>query len=148
MNKINKILFLILAILLLISIFRFSEDTKDFSTYNNDWNGGMQVRALVSENHKVIALPARQYITSFDPARSALVVLGPRENFSEKDMETVREFVRAGGLLILADDFGQGNQLLNIFTSSVSFSNRLLQDDMSFWKNSTFPVVSTSIGNV
>lgn len=149
MKKINKkILLMIVSILMLISLFRFSESTEDFSTYNPDWNGGVHIRKLLSENHQVIAMPVRSDLASFEPNRTVLVILGPRGNFSEKDIYTIRKFVEAGGLLVLADDFGSGNELLNRLTTSVSFSNMLLQDDVSFWKNSTFPVAATSIGDV
>lgn len=146
MNK--KILLLTVFILLFISILRFSENAADFSTFNSDWNGGVQIRKFVSENHNAISIPARYDLPSFEPGKTALVVLGPKGNFSEKDIELIKKFVADGGLLILADDFGSGNELLNRFTTSVSFSNMLLVDDVSFWKNSTFPVVSTGIENV
>ncbi len=133
---------------MLIGLFRFSESTADFSTYNPDWNGGMQIKNLESENHQVVTITDRGDIESFEPNRTAFVILGPRGNFSEKDINTVKKFVETGGLLILADDFGSGNELLNKLTTSVSFSNMLLQDDVNFWENSTFPIVATSIGNV
>lgn len=149
MNKANKkILILILSILFLIAIFRFSEDNVDFSTFNPDWNGGMQIKDIVSENHTVISLPDREDISLLEPDKSAFVLLGPHDNFSEKDIESIKKFTDAGGLLILADDFGTGNQLLNRLSGSVSFSNQLLQDDVNFWKNSTFPIVTTDIENV
>lgn len=148
MNNINKkMLILVISILLLIAIFRFSENNADFSTYNPNWNGGMQIRNLISENHTVISLPNREDISLFQPDKSAFVILGPRENFSEKDIESVKKFVNAGGLFIIADDFGTGNQLLDKLSASVSFSSLLLHDDINFWKNSTFPVVITDIEN-
>ncbi|VVB88647.1 Uncharacterised protein [uncultured archaeon] len=149
MNKINRIiLILVVFLILLIAIFRFSENNADFSTYNPDWNGGMQIRSLVSGNHTVMSLPGREGISSLEPDKSVFIILGPGDNISEKDKESVKKFVDAGGLLILADDFGTGNQLLNRFTTSVSFSNLLLMDDVSFWKNSTFSVATANIENV
>jgi len=149
MNKINKkILILVISILLLIAFLRFSENSEDFSTYNADWNGAAQIKELSSVNHTVISLPAHQVLPLSKPDNSALVVLGPRSSFSENDVEGIKKFVRSGGLLIFADDFGSGNDLLNRFTPSVSFSHFLLQDDVSFWKNTTFAVVRTDIQNV
>lgn len=149
MTKINrKILILIISILLIIAFFRFSENGEDFSIYNPDWNGATQIKDLISENHTVISLPARQDLSLLKSNRSALVVLGPRSNFSENEIEIIQKFVRSGGLLVLADDFGTGNQLLNRFTTSVSFSGLLLQDDVSFWKNSTLAAVTANIENV
>jgi hypothetical protein len=149
MKKINKkLLLLIASILILIGIFRFSESTADFSTYNPDWNGGVQTREFLSENHQVIVMPVRSDLASFGPNETAFIILGPSGNFSENDIYTIRKFVESGGLLVLGDDFGSGNELLNNLTTSVSFSNMLLQDDVNFWKNSTFPVAATSIVNV
>jgi hypothetical protein len=149
MKKINKkLLLLIVAILMLISLFRFSEGIGDFSTYNPYWNGGEQIRKLMSENHQVIAVPVRSDLASFEPNKTAFVILGPKENFSEKDIGIIKNFVESGGLLVLADDYGSGNELLNKMTTSVSFSNMLLRDDISSWKNGIFPSASTSIANV
>lgn len=144
----NNILFLIVSVLILIGIFRFSENTNDFGSYNPDWNGGMQIRKLVSENHQVIVMQVRGDLASYVSNKTAFVILGPRGNFSENDTDIIKKFTETGGLLILADDFGSGNELLNRFTTSVSFSNMLLKDDISFWKNFTFPIASTDIRNV
>ncbi|MCX9025947.1 MAG: DUF4350 domain-containing protein [Candidatus Methanoperedens sp.] len=144
----NKLLLLIVSVLILIGILRFSENTNDFGSYNPDWNGGMQIRKLMSENHQVIVMQGRGDLSSYRSNKTTFVILGPRGNFSENDTAIIRKFVETGGLLILADDFGSGNELLNRFTTSVSFSNMLLKDDISFWKNFTFPVASTGIRNV
>lgn len=144
----NKKVLLIVSILVLIGIFRFSENTADFSTYNPGWNGGTLIKKFASENHQTIAVPDRLDVVSFEPDKTALVVLGHRDNFSERDTEIIKKFVREGGLLILGDDFGSGNELLSRFTASVYFSKMLLMDDMVFWKNSTFPVATTHIENV
>ncbi|KCZ72805.1 hypothetical protein ANME2D_01240 [Candidatus Methanoperedens nitroreducens] len=146
MNK--KVLLLVASILIVIGLFRFSENTSDFSTFNPDWNGGMRIRDLVSERHQAVAIPSRHYIGSFEPDRTALVVLGPGVNFSEKDIDIIKKFVGDGGLLILADDFRSGNELLTSFSTSISFSSMLLLDDVNFWRNSSFPVVTTGIEGV
>lgn len=149
MIKINtKILLLIVSVLILIGIFRFSQNTNDFGSYNPDWNGGKEIRKLLSENHQVIAMPVRGDLASCVSNKTAFVILGPKGNFSENDTDIIKKFTETGGLLVLADDFGSGNELLNRFTTSVSFSNMLLTDDISFWKNVTFPVASTGIRNV
>lgn len=149
MKKINnKILLLIVSILLLTGTLRFSESTVDFSTYNPDWNGGTEIRKLASGNHQVIAISDRSVLASLEPNKTALVILGPRGNFSTQDIDIIKKFVETGGLLILADDFGSGNELLNKLTTSVSFSKMLLHDDLNFWKKSAFPVATTSILNV
>ena len=146
----NKILLLIVSILLLTGTLRFSEteSTADFSTYNPDWNGGKEIRNLTSGNHQVMAISDRSVLASFEPNKTTLFILGPRSNFSTEDIDIIKKFVETGGLLILADDFGSGNELLNKLTTSVSFSKMLLQDDLNFWKKPAFPVATTSIVNV
>ncbi|MCX9083376.1 MAG: DUF4350 domain-containing protein [Candidatus Methanoperedens sp.] len=149
MKKINKkILISVAVIILIIGLLRFSTSSMNFSTYNQDWNGGEEIKKLISKNHQVTVAPIRSDIAAFEPNKTVYIILGPKGNFSEQDIEIIKKFLGSGGLLILADDFGSGNQLLNRLTDIVSFSNMLLQDDVSFWKNTTFPIASTSIVNI
>jgi hypothetical protein len=127
---------------------RFSQNRDDFSTYNPEWNGSKQIKNDLSENHTVISLPITDDISAYDPDTTAYVILRPESNFSKKDGDIIKKFIENGGLLILADDFGSGNNLLNNLTIRIAFSNMLMLDDVNYWENITFPVVATNITNV
>lgn len=145
-----KKLLIIICIVLFIGVFRFSQNRDDFSTYNPEWNGGELIKSDLSKNHSIISMPLNDDLSSYDPHKTAFIILRPENNFSKKEIDIIKKFVENGGLLIIADDFGAGNKLLSNFTTQIAFSNMLLLDDVNYWKNITFPVVTTSMnaGNI
>lgn len=145
--KTLKIL-IIVSIVIFIGILRFSQGIDDFSTYNAEWNGGKDIRNELSKNHTVSSMPGIDGLTVYDPDKTAFIILGPDEIFSKQDRKIVKEFIENGGLLILADDFGTGNYLLDNLTTGIAFSNMLILDDVNYRENITFPVTTTNIANV
>lgn len=144
----HKKIIIILCIVLLLAILRFSQNTDDFSTYNTEWNGGKLIKNELSQNHTFVSMPATNDLSKYDPEGTAFIILRPEGDISRKDIEIIRKFITDGGLLIVADDFGSGNDILNNVTTQIAFSNMLLLDDVNFWKNITFPVVSAPAINV
>lgn len=124
----------------------------DFSVYNPGWNGASQLgqelygtgafRPLLSatsssEGMQVTPIPLVD--TPLDPATTALVVLGPRADYTPDERAHVARFVQDGGLLVLADDFGTGNQLLE----AVGAGSRVVPEralDFAFNKRPEFTV--------
>ncbi|MBU4220853.1 MAG: DUF4350 domain-containing protein [Euryarchaeota archaeon] len=143
-----KKILVIICIVLFIAVLRFSQNTDDFSTYNPEWNGGKQIKNELSENHTVISMPLTDDLSAYDPGKTAFIILRPENNFSKKEMEIIKKFVENGGLLIVADDFGSGNDLLNDLTPNIAFSNLLMLDDVNYWENITFPVITSDLKNV
>ena len=143
-----KKLLIIISIVLFIGVFRFSQNRDDFSTYNPEWNGGELIKSDLSKNHTIISLPLTGDLSSYDPYKTAFIILRPENNFSKNEIDIIKKFVENGGLLIIADDFGAGNKFLSNFTTQIAFSNMLLLDDVNYWKNITFPVVTTSMKNI
>jgi hypothetical protein len=133
---------------LFIGVLRFSQNTDDFSTFNPDWNGGKQIKNELSEKHVVIEMPDTDDVPEYDPNLTAYIILRSEGEFSKKDFDIIKRFLENGGLLITADDFGSGNDLLNNLTTNIAFSNLLMLDDVNYRENITFPVVTTYITNV
>lgn len=143
-----KKILIIFCIVLFIAVLRFSQNTDDFSTFNPEWNGGKQIKNELSENHTVISMPLTDDLSAYDPDKTAFIILRPENNFSKKEMEIIKKFIDNGGLLIVADDFGSGNDLLNNLTTHIVFSNLLMLDDVNYWENITFPVITFDLTNV
>jgi hypothetical protein len=143
-----KKILVIICIVLIIEVLRFSQNTDDFSTYNPEWNGGEQIKNELSEKHTVISMPVFDDLSAYDPGTTAFIILRPENNFSKKDRNIIKKFIENGGLLILADDFGSGNDLLNDLTPNIAFSNLLMLDDVNYWENITFPVITSDLKNV
>jgi hypothetical protein len=71
---------------------------------------------------------------------STIVIIGPRTLFSSQEITYLKRFIQQGGMVLLADDFGTGNQLLQGINSSIRFSHELLSD-FSFEKTPRFVTV-------
>jgi hypothetical protein len=69
--------------------------------------------------------------------KSVLVLIGPKEPFSAHELQYLKRFLVEGGLVLLADDFGYGNQILSEINVTTRFSEKLLLD-LSFEKNASF----------
>ncbi len=126
--------------------------TEDFSIFNSGWNGTSGLAVSVYETGKFV--PSFRVETSgtdvtiaelgfeeldLDPDADAIAIIGPSETFSAYDGDLMGAFVRAGGALLIADDFGSGNSLLEKMGATSRFSGDLVMD-LSFEKKPEFPV--------
>ncbi len=126
--------------------------TVDFSIFNSGWNGtsglavstyklgkfapSFQVKSTGTEL-QVVQIDLNQL--TLDPVSSALVEIGPSLPFTAADGRIVGDFLRGGGMLLLADDFGTGNSLLEKMGATSRISGRLVMD-LAFDKKPQFPV--------
>lgn len=126
--------------------------TEDFSIFNTGWNGtsGLAISTYatgdfvpsfrVEASGTDVAIAELGFADlGLDPATDAVAVIGPSEPFTAADGEIVGGFVRGGGILLLADDFGTGNSLLAAMGAQSRFSGKLVLD-LSFDKRPEFPV--------
>jgi len=126
--------------------------TVDFSIFNTGWNGTSELAVSTYEAGKF----APTFVTkatgtemqvvelgfdeiALDPTASTLVVIGPTLGFTADEGRIVGDFVRQGGVLFLADDFGSGNELLEGVGSTLRISNILVMD-LAFDKKPEFSV--------
>jgi len=123
----------------------------DYSAFNTEWNGTSKFYGAYAREH----LGERPVVASDDiymnavltsltkldvmPSRSMLLMLGPSKGYTAEELDYLDMFVRSGGVIILADDFGTGNDVLEQLGVSERFSGELLID-LSFEKAGTFPV--------
>lgn len=62
-----------------------------------------------------------------NPGQYLFVVVGVEEEYTDAEVDAILRFVREGGHLMLADDFGFGNKIGT--EVGVTFSKRVLRDD-------------------
>jgi len=144
----------IAVVLLIISMAAPVVSTSaDFSIFNSGWNGTSKLAILTYKAGKFVPdfqikstgtditiTQLRLDEITLDPATSALIVIGPGKTFTSSEGQIVGDFVRNGGELLLADDFGTGNRLLIGMGAVSRFSNQLVMD-LSFEKQPEFSVV-------
>ncbi len=142
----------VLFLLLLSMAFPLVTNSADFSIYNSGWNGcsrlavrtydtGRFTPNLELESGEDMEIVQRD-ITSYDlePARSTFVILGPKRNFDSQEIDYLHNFLIEGGNVLLADDVGTGNSLLESLDGT---SSRFVKDpvlDLSFEKKPHFVV--------
>lgn len=80
----------------------------DFEPRNESWNGLSRVIAIAAENEVRLEVASRLDVGTLRP-EDALIVVAPRQDLPSGPLT---DFMRAGGRIALADDFGRGDSLL------------------------------------
>jgi len=127
----------LIAVLLIAGRFYLSD--QSFSPANPSWNG---ITGLTMGNG------AKPLYSFADLGQAVgddtLVVIGPTANFTAAEARQVSDFIIQGGRLIVMDDHGTANCLLDNISSSIVLGHVPLCQDIDFYKNASLPV----IGNI
>jgi len=75
-----------------------------------------------------------------DVSNSTVLFLGPSKPFGVSDVDVVGSYLGSGGTVVLADDFGSGNMLLEGLGLGARFSGLLMQDPLFKDRASLLPV--------
>ncbi|MGA1822072.1 MAG: DUF4350 domain-containing protein [Thermoplasmatota archaeon] len=143
------------AALLLMTVFvPVISSQADFSIYNQDWNGCSGIARDIystgsflptidisesSEDH--IAHSRIDELEGIDPERSTIMIIGPELSFNEGEKSYVDGFLKEGGTVFLADDFGTGNDLLSGLDTRSRISGDIMLD-LSFNVRGNFSVLA------
>jgi len=143
------IAFVMLFIPVLIPI---SAGHADFRVFNTGWNGTSEfymeyltqnrpdIKQL-AQNENTYLNTVLESITTLDivPSNSILMMMGPSKSYSEDENAFLKNYVWKGGCLVLADDFGTGNEILSYLDIEERFSSKLMID-LVFEKSGIFPI--------
>jgi len=123
------------TVIILIAVLWLFPSDDDFHTDNPFWNGTKDVSLScpVSPIASLSDLPTSP--------RGATLILIPYLDFIPDELEALNEFVSKGGTLVLADDYGYGNQALEYLGLKASFSGQPLLDPLANYKNERFPQI-------
>ena len=126
------VLAIALVIILTIVVWFFPSN-EDFRTENPFWNGTRDI----SSSYPALPLESLSDLPS-SPQGTTLILI-PYLDFIPAELETLNSFVTKGGTLILADDYGYGNQILEYLGLKARFSRQTLLDPLVNYKNKNFP---------
>jgi hypothetical protein len=123
-------------------------NTNDFSIYNAGWNGCSNLAVKTYETGKLqptfyviqneLTIGQRSFADyPLDPPNATILIIGPRVPFTTGEGTYLKRFLADGGMLLVSDDFGTGNDILSKLNTSTRFSGKLLLD-LSFEKNASF----------
>ena len=133
--KILAVSILILAASV-VALVWFFPSTGDFRTNNPFWNGlsEFQSSANATVLDSLLNLPAN--------ATGAVLVEIPYTPYNATDLVAINQFVNNGGTLLLMDDYGYGNQVLNYTGANMTFSGKPLLDPLFNYRDKYMPRIS------
>ena len=111
----------------------FFPTVQDFMVGNSLWNG----LADFTREHGALTIDSFDQLPEL-PQGKALISI-PSLPHEEEELATLREFVTQGGRLVLMDDFGHGNIVLEYLGLEVRFSGQMLLDPLFSHRNPRLP---------
>jgi hypothetical protein len=134
----SSIISLVLLVTVVVSLLCiwFYPSIQDFMAGNTMWNG---ISKFSDEFNS-------EYIDTLDdlpefPEKSVLIII-PYLQYGNEEMARVQKYVKNGGILLLMDDFGYGNDILDYLGINARFSNKALLDPLFCYKNQWMPKIT------
>jgi len=133
--ELRRFLFILTAVLIIALILAawFLPSNDDFRLDNPFWNGIKNIRA----DYQVQPLDSLANLPS-SPTRATLLLI-PYLSSISTELDHLNRFVSEGGRLIMADDYGHGNEILTHLGLEARFSGQALLDPIVNYKNERFP---------
>ncbi|EHP88355.1 DUF4350 domain-containing protein [Methanotorris formicicus] len=103
-----------------------------YSIFNTDWNGCSKFAKMIHDRGEVV--PLISPYDSYNIKNGVLFIISPDIHYSSKDVEKIKTFLENGGTVIIADDFGYGNDILEGLNISPKISKRRAED-LFYYKN-------------
>ena len=105
--------------------------------FNYGWNGCSTVFMLPTHASLLYS-----YTDPLPAGNGLLAIIGPRIAFSADEAGRIHDFLTGGGTVLLADDYGTGNSLLQNLNVTARFSGKAIADLYFYSKETIFPVIS------
>lgn len=123
-------------------VFAASTSSAAFGSYNAAWDGASELRdeaQAVGTESEIVRNTSRY--TSVTPNGTLAVVLSPQNGYSPAETDRLRRFVRNGGTLLVAEDFGRhSNDLLASLGAQARVGGQLLRDERYNYRSPALPV--------
>jgi len=131
----------IALVIILVIVVWFFPSNEDFRAENPFWNGTRDISSITP------ASPLTSLFELPSSPQGATLILIPYLDFTPAELEELNSFVTRGGTLVLADDYGFGNQVLEYLGLKSRFSGQAIFDPLFNYKNKWFPRISHLISN-
>ena len=121
-----------------------SQNPSQLSAWDGDWNDlssfASDMRAEGYATQALLSSPlALDELTGVQRNATVLLILGVERGYTEPEAKSIHEFVRQGGRVLLADDFGHGNSAVSgLYSVGASFFGQQLYD-MNHWDEPGHP---------
>lgn len=117
------------------------KSSAEYSVLNTDWNGVSSFGKLLYSKGEIVPV-----LTTYDSAgigekKGTLIIVGPNLDFTDEEIAELGEFLENGNAIILADDFGTGNQILESLGLEQRFGRGELITPI-YSKNHHYPITA------
>ena len=136
MKKTTLIIATVAVIILLVFIGRAYLSVADFSIENPSWNG---LSDLSGVNLQPLYNTAD--LSGVSPTDTTLLIISPTRNYTPAESASVESFMASGGKVVVMDDFGKADSLLDDISSPITIYPVPLCDYEDYYINHTFPVI-------
>lgn len=126
-------LFIVLSLTALVW---FYPTIGDFRTGNPFWNG----LTTFTTDFETSTVTSYNGIPS--PSKETVLIVIPYVQFTETELNKLRQYVSLGGTLVVMDDYGYGNQILSHLGLIMRFTDKPLLDPLFNYKNKWFPRIT------
>ena len=131
---------LVITIIASVVFIGFSSTTA-FGVYNSGWDGSAGIRSVAADAgvDTTVATSTSEYPQQ--QTNDIGIILSPDSSYTAAELAEVRAFVRGGGTLLVAEDFGaNGNRVLRGVNSTIRVTGVPLRDEQSYYRSPALPV--------
>ena len=136
MSRLNLLLLTLTLAFAVITAIWFYPVQDDFRVSNTSWNGLSKASATLNATtiDSLSRLPAKEQGTA--------LLLIPYDTFTLEELNRLESYVLDGGTLILMDDYGNGNDVLEKLGVAWRFAKTPLLDPLLNYRNENFPTIA------
>ncbi|MHA2387561.1 MAG: DUF4350 domain-containing protein [Candidatus Hodarchaeales archaeon] len=119
--------------------FLFTNNSTNFSIYNEGWNGASTFKDLfVEEGAEISTIVGSSNVlnrlnqSDIGGNQGSLIILGPSVHYDFSESLAILMYAINGGRVIIADDFGTGNDILSVLSIFLGFISEIDLGSMGF----------------
>ena len=130
------VMIVLIAVMLTVLVW-FYPSNSDFRSENPSWNGA---RDFISD-FDAVPLGSLSDLPATGQGNTLIVI--PYLSFSSAELEKLEGYINSGGTLLVLDDYGFGNEILEHLGLELRFNGSPLLDPLFDYKNKNLPKVIT-----
>ncbi len=134
MKKVTMFVVVVAFVILALLAGRFYLTQQDLGLSNPYWDGLSQLGGDARPLYDMNALAGLG-------ENDTLLVISPTSNFTALESSSVSSFMGRGGSVVVMDDYGDSNSLLEVIDSPIQLNQVPLCQDVDFYLRPSFPVI-------
>ena len=121
------------------------------SVFNRDWCGTSRMKEILENNgYTVKCIFSTPEILRMTEPPDVLVIIRPTCGYDEREVAAILEFVRNGGGLLIADDFGLSYNIVKAFGVEFLYAEKKVRvlEYKNYYKQPSLPMVTVNLGRI